>query len=148
MRALLVSTVAALSLATAAMAQEAGTAEEAQAMLERAVEAMKTDQAGTLEAITAGDPQFKEKDLYVFCGDESGNFTAHGANSSLVGQSMRELKDKADQPLGERIYEAGVEDTMNTVEYMWPKPGETDPSEKVSYVTKVEGQVCGVGYYK
>ena len=26
--------------------------------------------------------------------------------------------------------------------------GETEPSEKVSYVTKVEDQVCGVGYYK
>lgn len=148
MRALLVSTVAALSLVTAAMAQEAGTADEAQAMLERAVDALKTDEAGTLEAITAGDPQFKEKDLYVFCGDEAGTFTAHGANASLVGQDMRGLEDKAGEPLGERIYEAGAEGEMNTVEYMWPKPGETDPSEKVSYVTKVEDQTCGVGYYK
>jgi signal transduction histidine kinase len=148
MRTLLFSAVAALSLVTASIAQDTGTAEEAQAMLERAVAAIEADQAGTLAAITAGDPQFREKDLYVFCAGEDGTTTAHGANASMVGQSLREMKDKAGEPFGERLYAAGVEGEMNTVEYMWPKPGETEPSEKVSYVTKVEGQVCGVGYYK
>jgi signal transduction histidine kinase len=148
MRMLLVSSVAALALATAGVAAEMGTPEEAQAMLERAVDAIKSDRDAALEAITAGDPQFKDRDLYVFCGGEDGAFSAHGANAQLVGQDMRALKDKADQPLGEKIYEAGVEGEMNTVEYMWPRPGETEPSQKVSYVTKVEDQTCGVGYYK
>lgn len=31
---------------------------------------------------------------------------------------------------------------------MWPRPGSTDPVPKVSFVTKVDDQVCTVGYYK
>jgi hypothetical protein len=31
---------------------------------------------------------------------------------------------------------------------MWPRPGATEPVQKVSYVTKVGDQVCAVGYYK
>jgi hypothetical protein len=31
---------------------------------------------------------------------------------------------------------------------MWPRPGTTDPVQKVSFVTKVGDQVCAVGYYK
>jgi hypothetical protein len=31
---------------------------------------------------------------------------------------------------------------------MWPRPGQTDPVQKVVYVTKVGDQVCAVGYYQ
>jgi hypothetical protein len=31
---------------------------------------------------------------------------------------------------------------------MWPRPGTTDPVQKISYVTKIGDQVCAVGYYK
>ena len=148
MRTLLVSSVAALGFVTAGVAADMGTPEEAQAMLERAVDAIKSDKNAALQAITAGDPQFKDRDLYVFCGGEDGTVTAHGADAALIGEDMRWLMDKVDRRLGEKIYAAGVEGEMNTVEYSWPKPGETERSEMASYVTKVEDQVCSVGYYK
>jgi hypothetical protein len=31
---------------------------------------------------------------------------------------------------------------------MWPRPGGTDPVQKVAYVTKIGDQVSAVGYYK
>ena len=31
---------------------------------------------------------------------------------------------------------------------MFPRPGETEPAQKVSFVTKVGDIYCGVGYYK
>ena len=31
---------------------------------------------------------------------------------------------------------------------MMHKPGDTTPVAKSSYITKVDDQVCGVGYYK
>jgi len=34
------------------------------------------------------------------------------------------------------------------VDYMFPRPGGTEPVEKVSYVTKVSNYLCMVGYYK
>ena len=130
-------------------AGDTGTAEEAKAMLERAVAAIETDEAAALAAFTAGDEGFKDRDLYVFCGDAAdGTTTAHGANSALVGQSLRDIKDKAGKPIGEEFYSVAAEGEYNAVEYVWPRPGETEPSPKTSYITKAGNQVCGVGYYK
>lgn len=130
-------------------AGETGAAEEAKAMLERAVAAIKEDEAAALTAFTEGSEGFKDRDLYVFCGDAAdGTMTAHGANSALVGQSLRDIKDKAGKPIGEEFYTVAAEGEFNVVEYVWPRPGETEPSPKASYVTKAGDQICGVGYYQ
>jgi signal transduction histidine kinase len=94
---------------------------------------------------TKGESGYKEKDLYVFCGGPDGNFTAH---PKLVGKSLKDLKDKSGKALGEEIYKGAKEGGMTEVTYMWPRPGEEKPSEKVAYVEKVGDQVCAVGYYK
>ncbi len=138
-----------LGMATAASASDFGTADEAQAMLETTIAAMKEDRDGTLAAINAGDnPEFKDRDLYPFCGDAEGMFIAHGANADLVGQSLKDLKDKAGTPLGEAMYEGAEPDGIVEVGYMWPRPGETEPIEKVSLVTQVGDDICAVGYYR
>jgi hypothetical protein len=31
---------------------------------------------------------------------------------------------------------------------MWPRPGSDTPVQKITFVTKVTDQICGVGYYK
>ena len=138
--------VAALAgLAFAAVAGEFGTSAEAKAMLEKAVAALKADKAGALAKFTKGEGGFKDRDLYPFCGGPDGMFTAH---PTLVGKSLRDLKDKAGKPLGEEIYKTAQPGKISEVSYMWPRPGQTDPVQKVSFVTKVGDQVCAVGYYK
>ncbi|MRR36855.1 chemotaxis protein, partial [bacterium] len=117
----------------------------AQAMLEKAVTAIKADKAGALDKFTKGEGGFKDRDLYPFCGGPDGNFTAH---PKLVGKSLKELKDKAGKALGVEMYAVAKEGTISEVSYMWPRPGSTDPVAKVSFVTKVDDQVCAVGYYK
>jgi signal transduction histidine kinase len=126
-------------------AGEYGTAEEAKAMLEKAVAEVKADKAGALEKFTKGEDGFKDRDLYPYCGGPDGMFTAH---PTLVGKSLKDLQDKAGKPLGQEVYAKAKEGEYNTVEYMWPRPGETEPVQKVVYVTKVDDQVCAVGYYK
>jgi len=131
-----------------ALAQDFGTPEEARAMLETTVAAMESDREATLAAINSGaDPRFKDRDLYPFCGDAEGMFIAHGANADLVGQSLRDLEDKAGTPLGEQMYEQATAGEIVEVEYMWPRPGEEEPTDKVSLVTKVGDDICAVGYY-
>lgn len=134
-----------LSLAGVARAGEFGTAAEARAMLDRAVAALKADKAGALAQFTKGEGGFKDRDLYPFCGGPDGKFTAH---PKLVGQSLKELKDKAGKALGAEMYQVAQEGKVAEVAYMWPRPGSSDPVAKVSYVTKVGDQVCAVGYYK
>jgi len=135
-----------LLLATSvAFASDYGTPDEAQAMLERAVSAMEADQDAALAAFVAGEADYKDKDLYVYCGGPDGNFSAH---PSLVGKSLKDLKDKAGEPLGEEIYTQAKAGEISEVAYMWPRPGEEEPVEKVAYVTMVGEQICAVGYYK
>ena len=138
------SVMAVVGVATA-VAAEFGTAAEAKALLERAGAAVKADKAKALAMFTKGEGGFKDRDLYVFCGGPDGNFTAH---PSLVGKSLKELKDKAGKPLGQEIYKVAQEGKVSEVAYMWPRPGSTEPVQKVSFVTKAGDQICAVGYYK
>jgi signal transduction histidine kinase len=140
---------AAIIFALGALAQsQFGTAAEAKAMLEKAVAALKSDEAGAIAKFNSGEGGFRDRDLYVFCYDmPTGNFTAH-VNKALLGTDIRALKQKDGSPLGEKVYSATQAGTISTVSYEFPKPGTTDPVPKESYVTRVGNQGCGVGYYK
>ena len=139
----LVTIIFALTVPT--FAGDFGTAEEARAMLEKAVTELKTNKVVALVKFTKGEGGFKDRDLYPFCGGPDGNFTAH---PTLVGKSMKDLKDKAGKPIGEEFYATAKVGSISEVAYMWPRPNTTDPVQKVSFVTKVDDQVCAVGYYK
>jgi signal transduction histidine kinase len=140
-----VSAMAFLGSVGTAIAAEYGTPAEAKAMLEKAVVAVKADKAKALEMFTKGEGGFKDRDLYPYCGGPDGNFTAH---PTLVGKSLKDLKDKAGKPLGAEVYAAAKDGSIAEVSYMWPRPGQADPVAKVVFVTKVADQVCAVGYYK
>ncbi len=140
-----VSCCALLAFSVPVFANSFGTSAEAKAMLEKAVVAIKAGKAAALAKFSKGEDGFKDRDLYPFCGGPDGNFTAH---PSLVGKSLKDLKDKAGKALGQEIYATAKEGVIGEVTYMWPRPGTADPVKKVSYVTKVGDQVCAVGYYE
>ena len=81
--------------ATPVAAEEHATSEEAKAMLERAVAALQEDETAALTAFNDGTGGFKEKDLYVFCGNAGdGMSSAHGSEPWRAGKaSLREQVD-------------------------------------------------------
>ena len=91
--------VVAGGMTAAAYAAEFGTEAEAKAMLEKAVAAVKANKADALAEFTKGEGGFKDRDLYPFCGGPDGIFTAH---PTLVGKSLKEVKDKAGKPWASR----------------------------------------------
>lgn len=135
---------AGLLCASTALAEEFGTADDARAMLTKAVAALKADKATALAQFTKGDAGFKDRDLYTFCAGSDGMFTAHPA---LMGKNLKDVKDKAGYALGQEMLTIATEGKMKAVSYLWPRPGQNDPIQKVSFVTKVGDQTCGVGYY-
>lgn len=144
-RILLAGLVALAASAAAVAATERGTAEEARAMLERAVAAVKADKAKALAAFNAADGGFRDRDLYVFCVNASdGLETAHPTHK---GTKITDLKDANGFAFGEAIMETAKEGEIAEVTYMWPRPGSEEPAKKVSYVTKVDDQICAVGFY-
>ena len=127
-------------------AAEYGTATEARGMLERATTALKADAATAIAAFNRNDPQFRDRDLFVFCFNaEDGKFTAHEA---LVGQDVRTIHDKTGKPLGEQIYQHATEGRVNTVAYVAPVPGSTEQASKRAYITRLGAQICGVSFYQ
>lgn len=133
------------AVGTAVAGGQYGSPAEAKAMLERAAAAVKANKDQAFEMFIKGEGGFKDRDLYVYCGGPDGNFTAH---PKLVGKSLRALKDKTGKPFGEEIYQVAKEGGIAEVSYMWPRPGDTKPVEKVAYVTKIGDQICAVGFYK
>ena len=140
--------MAAVAFSASAFAQAPfGTEAEAKAMLDKAVAAVKADKAKALAMFQKGEGGFKDRDLYPFCANASdGAFTAHPA---LMGKKIQDIVDKSGKKLGEEMQKVATEGKIADVSYMWPRPGaDTTPVAKVSFVTKVADQVCGVGYYK
>jgi cytochrome c len=139
--------VALLCGAAIAVAQQFGTAAEAKAMLDKAAAALKANETEAVAKFNDKAGGFRDRDLYVFCYNVSdGKFTAH-PNPALMGTDVRALKVK-DDPLGQKIFDATKEGAVTSVNYNFPKPGTTDPVAKESFLTRVGGQGCGVGYYK
>jgi hypothetical protein len=125
---------------------EFGTQEEAKAMLEKAVAAVKENKEKALEMFNKGEGGFKDRDLYVFCANASdGVLTAH---PYLKGEHLQDIVGKKGFPLGKEIMATATEGQIKEVSYWWPRPGTEKPLEKHTFYTQVAGQNCGVGYYK
>jgi hypothetical protein len=153
-------TIAAASIAflvlspTAFAQQSGGTADEAKAMLMKAVAAVKADKAKAIDMFNKGEGGFLDRDLYVFCSNISdGKIVALGNNNAkkLLGQDTRTLKDATGKPFGADLFaaEEKPEGEITEVSYMFPRPGaDKTPVPKVSLATRVGDLGCGVGYYK
>ena len=80
-----------------------GSEQEAKAMLEKAVAALKADKAKALAMFNKGEGGFKDRDLYVFCANASdGVMTAH---PYLKGELLQSIVGKKGFPLGKAIME-------------------------------------------
>ena len=147
------ASAAVLAVPVTALAQQGqlGTAEEAKAMLMKAVAAVKADRDVALGMFNKGEGGFKDRDLYVFCSRAGDGKSLAGPVSVAAGMDTRTLKDPTGKEFGKELYAATQkpEGQITEVSYMFPKPGTAAPAvPKVSFVTRVGDLGCGVGYYK
>ena len=109
-----------LAATASVWAADFGTAEEAKAMLERAVAAVKEDKAKALDMFNNGEGGFKDRDLYVWCANASdGIITAQPYMNR--GKQLRDMKGKQGAPFGETIMENATEGTIKETTYWWPR---------------------------
>jgi Single Cache domain 2 len=154
-RKVVIGALGAMVLMFSAPAFAQGTAADAQAMLAKAVAAVKADKAKALEMFNTGKGGFLKGDIYPFCFNASnGVIVAEGNPTArrLLGTDVRTLTDPTDSKYGRKLYVAAQkpEDQITTVRYMFQKAGgnNTAPVPKESYVTRVDNLGCGVGYYE
>ena len=136
-----------LSTTASVWGADFGTAEEAKAMLERAVAAVKEDKAKALDMFNNGEGGFKDRDLYVWCANASdGIVTAQPYMNK--GKQLRDIKGKHGAPFGETIMQNATEGTIKETTYWFPRHPIGELLEKTVFYTKAGDQICGVGYYK
>ena len=153
--------VAAMSAAVTALSRAAfaeqphGTADEAKAMLMRAVAAVRADKAKALDMFNKGEGGFRDRDLYVFCANASDGTLVAIGNPNLkpaLGTDIRAAQNSTGKAFGVEIYAPiqKPEGQITEVSYMSPEPGADDKLvAKVSLVARADDDVgCGVGYYK
>ena len=144
------ATVLTLPSAVSAQDGQLGTAQEARAMLDRAVAAVKADRDVALGMFNKGEGGFKDRDLYPFCHRVADGKIIAGPLYVLSGTDVRTLKDSTGKAYGQESYAAAQkpEGQITELSYMGPKPGTTAPVfPKVSFVTRVGDLNCGVGYF-
>jgi hypothetical protein len=128
-------------------ATDFGTPEEAKAMLERAVAAVKEDKAKALDMFNKGEGGFIDRDLYVFCANAGdGIVTAHPYGEK--GKQMKGIVGVNGERLGETMMQNATEGTIKETTYVWPRHPTGEVREKTVFYTKAGDQICGVGYYK
>ena len=137
--------------ATAAVAasEEKGTAQEAKALVQKAVAYVK--EVGKEKALAEiGNPKgkFVFKDLYVFAGDFKGICLAHPATPALVGKNTLHIKDADGKPFIQERNEIAMKSGSGTIDYRWPHPKTKKIEQKSSYFEKVGDMVLTCGYYK
>jgi hypothetical protein len=123
-----------------------GTAAEAKAMLEKAVVALKANQADALAKFQKGEGGFKDRDLYVFCIGPDGTWSAH---PDLKGQRAKDWFTANGRAPAEEMFKEAKQGAISEKSYLFHRPGATTHADvpKVTYFTRVGDQVCGVGYY-
>jgi signal transduction histidine kinase len=145
------ATALTLLYTSAATAQEHGTKDEAQAMVDAAVDHVKKvgpDQA--FKDFTADKARWTKKDLYVIAFDMKANMKAHGANEKLIGKNHMDMKDANGVMFTSEMVKLAQGKGEGWVDYQWVHPQTNKMAGKSSYVKKLsnyDGFVV-VGIYR
>jgi cytochrome c len=130
-------------------AADRGTKEEAVAMVQKAVAAIKAD--GRDKAFAAIDDHngpFRDRDLYVVVYDLQGKCLAHGANAKQIGKDLIELRDPDGKFfVKERVELAKTKDSF-WQDYKFLNPQTKLIEHKSMYLEKVGDILVGCGIYK
>jgi cytochrome c len=147
MKRVLASALAGMFVSVAAGAADKGTPEEAKAMLDRAIAAVRADEAKALAAFNDPKGGYVDRDLYVFCFDKGGKMTASGANPSRVGTDAATLKGPDGRAVGAEMVALAAKGG-GQIEYRWMSPTTKQVATKLSFLKTAGNQACAVGAYK
>lgn len=138
------------AMSGAALAADKGSADEAVAMVKKAVALIKSD--GKEKAFAAfSDPAnttFHDRDLYVYVYDLNGVALAHGNNPKMVGKSLIGLKDNEGKLIIKQMVDTANSKGKGWVEFKWPNPVTKTVEPKAGYIEKVDDMLVGSGIYK
>jgi methyl-accepting chemotaxis protein len=137
-----------LSRAVSAFRLQQGTAEEAVALVKKAIALHKSASRDQfLRSITDKAQPYHDRDMYVFVLNADGTYLAFGGNQAKVGTRVQDIPGIAGDRLVKDII-AQAERAPGWVEYDITNPASGAVQTKMSYVSRVGDWYAGCGVYK
>ncbi len=130
-------------------AEEFGTAAEAEAMVKKAVDFIKSKGADTAyAAFTGQSADFIKNDLYVVVYSMTGKALAHGQNPKQVGKELIDFKDaEGKEFIKERVQLAQSKGSF-WQDYKFTDPVTKKILPKSAYCEKLDTAIVCAGIYK
>jgi cytochrome c len=140
--------LAILSFNMGAYAADKGTADEAVAMVKKAVAYLKAN--GKEKAIAEfNNPkgQFNDRDLFIVSFDMAGNNLSH-SNTRMHGKNFMAVKDADNKQFIKDWYDVANTKGKGWVDYKWVNPTSQAIEQKTTYIEKADDMLIGCGVYK
>ena len=117
----------------------------------RACTLLETEGKAAFLKFKGSNSEFIFAGTYIWIHDMEGVMLMHPIRYKMEGQKLIDMRDVNGKRFFALMNNIAKEKGSGWVDYLWPKPGEKDPSLKVSYVRKctVEGEdlILGCGIY-
>ena len=137
-----------LAAAVASFRLRQGSADEALALVRRAVELYQSEGQGALARLTDGKSGFSDRDMYVFAFDRQGVYRAFAGKADKIGTAVRDNPGvDGDKLVADAFEQAARGGGWVDYDFANPQTGAVDL--KTSYVEAVTPDlVLGCGVYK
>ena len=121
------------------------------ALVNRAAQLIDSKGKAVFPELGKPDSEWRQGDTYVFVDDLQGVQIFSGGFPILNGKDVSKFKDANGKPFFQKFIKTVQSKGSGWVDYMWPKPGQNQPSQKWSYVKAVtiDGTpgLVGAGFY-
>jgi len=120
-------------------------------LVDQAVQLVNTEGSAAFPRFHKKGTMWREGETYIFIGDTAGVILVNGGNRSLEGQNLLDTKDVNGKLFIQAFIETVTTKGSGWVDYLWPKPGQTTPVKKMSYVKEAKlgdkTLFVGAGFY-
>lgn len=124
-----------------------GTAQEAQAMVARAIADYDARGTAAFAAMNPPSMEFRDRDLYIFVIGPDNRNVVHGLDPSRIGTDAAQTVDSTGKAFGREIIEKANEQGT-WIDYVWRDPLTGKEFQKTSWIVRHDGYIFGCGVYK
>lgn len=143
-----IAVLVALCSAIPAFAAERGTADEAKALVQKAVALYRgAGPAAALAAFNETGGAFQPKDLFVVAIGLDGVMRQHAKVAAFNGKDVSQLRDAEGKLFVQEQLKIATGPGAGWVEFVFSNPAEKTIENKIMYLEKVHDVFLGVGYF-
>jgi cytochrome c len=126
-------------------------AKELEALVNKAAQLIDSKGKSVFPEFRKSGSEWRSGDTYLFVNDMKAIALLNAAFPKLEGTDESDLKDVKGKLISTEMIKVAQTKGSGWVDYMWPKPGQSEPSQKWSYVktVKIDGVpgFVGAGFY-